>query len=81
VAAMVRGALLHSRADIAVAVSGIAGPGGGWPDKPVGTVCFAWAMRDGLQRLATCHFEGDRDTVRHQTVAHALQGLLEFSNA
>jgi nicotinamide-nucleotide amidase len=81
VAAMVRGALLHSRADIAVAVSGIAGPGGGRPDKPVGTVCFAWAMRDGLQRLATCHFEGDRDTVRHQTVAHALQGLLEFSNA
>jgi nicotinamide-nucleotide amidase len=81
VAAMVRGALAHSRADIAVAVSGIAGPGGGRPGKPVGTVCLAWAKRDGLQRLVTCHFEGDRDSVRRQTVVHALQGLLEISNA
>jgi nicotinamide-nucleotide amidase len=81
VAAMVRGALAHSRADIAVAISGIAGPGGGRPGKPVGTVCFAWATRDGLQRLATCHFEGDRDTVRQQAVAHALQGLLDAADA
>jgi nicotinamide-nucleotide amidase len=81
VAAMVRGALAHSRADIAVAVSGIAGPGGGRPGKPVGTVCFAWATRDGLQRLATCHFEGDREAVRRQSVAHALQGLLDFGDA
>ena len=81
VAAMVRGALAHSRADIAVAVSGIAGPGGGRPGKPVGTVCFAWATRDGMQRLATGHFEGDRDTVRQQAVAHALQGLLDAVNA
>jgi nicotinamide-nucleotide amidase len=80
VAAMVRGALAHSRADIAVAVSGIAGPGGGRPGKPVGTVCFAWATRDGLPRLATCHFQGDRDTVRQHTVAHALQGLLDIVN-
>lgn len=81
VAAMVRGTLAHSRADIAVAISGIAGPGGGRPGKPVGTVCFAWATCDGLQRLATCHFEGDRDTVRQQAVAHALQGLLDAADA
>ena len=81
VAAMVRGALAHSRADIAVAVSGIAGPGGGRPGKPVGTVCFAWATRDGLHRVTTCHFEGDREAVRRQSVAHALQGLLDFGDA
>lgn len=80
VAAMVRGALEHSQADIAVAVSGIAGPGGGRPGKPVGTVCFAWELRDGLQRIVTCHFEGDRDTVRQQAVSHALQGLLDAGN-
>ena len=81
VAAMVRGALEHSRADLAVAVSGIAGPGGGRPGKPVGTVCFAWATRDGLQRVDTVHFEGDRDRVRQQAVACALQGLLDAGNA
>jgi nicotinamide-nucleotide amidase len=81
VAAMVRGALDHCQADIAVAVSGIAGPGGGSADKPVGTVCFAWATRNGLQRVATVHFEGDRETVRQQAVAHALQGLLDAGDA
>jgi nicotinamide-nucleotide amidase len=81
VAAMVRGALDHCQADIAVAVSGIAGPDGGRPDKPVGTVCFAWATRDGLQRVATVHFEGDRETVRQQAVARALEGLLDAGNA
>jgi len=81
VAAMARGTLDHCQADIAVAVSGIAGPDGGRPDKPVGTVCFAWATRDGLQRVATVHFEGDRETVRQQAVARALEGLLDAGNA
>jgi nicotinamide-nucleotide amidase len=81
VVAMVRGTLKHCRADIAVAVSGIAGPGGGSQDKPVGTVCFAWATRDGLLRAATVHFEGDRETVRRRAVIHALEGLLDAGNA
>ena len=73
--------LLHlSGADIAVAVSGIAGPDGGTDDKPVGTVWFAWAVRDGANALidTSCqHFSGDRELVRELTVAHALQGVLE----
>jgi nicotinamide-nucleotide amidase len=81
VAAMVHGALEHSRADIAVAVSGIAGPGGGRPGKPVGTVCFAWATRDGPHRVVTCKFEGDRDAVRRQSVVYALQGMLDAAGA
>ncbi len=81
VAAMVRGALEHSRADIAVAVSGIAGPGGARPGKPVGTVCFAWATRTGQPHVVTCQFEGDRDAVRRQSVVHALQGLLDAAGA
>ena len=65
---------------IAVAVSGIAGPDGGTDDKPVGTVWFAWAVREGADaRVDTQleHFQGDRELVRELTVAHALQGLLE----
>jgi nicotinamide-nucleotide amidase len=73
--------LLHlSGADIAVAVSGIAGPDGGTDDKPVGTVWFAWAVRDGADALidTSCQqFSGDRELVRELTVAHALQGVLE----
>ena len=73
--------LLHlSGADIAVAVSGIAGPDGGTDDKPVGTVWFAWAVRDGADALVdtSCQqFSGDRELVRELTVAHALQGILE----
>ncbi|UCC55379.1 MAG: nicotinamide-nucleotide amidase [Gammaproteobacteria bacterium] len=79
--AMVHGALKHCPADIAVAVSGIAGPGGGSPDKPVGTVCFAWATRDGLLRAATVLFEGNRETVRQRAVVHALEGLLDAGKA
>ena len=80
---MATGALGLSGADIAVAVSGVAGPGGGSPDKPVGTVCFAWATRDG----STVHsdasreqFNGDRDLVRELTVVHAIQGVRERIN-
>lgn len=78
---MAEGALNLSGADIAVAVSGIAGPSGGSKDKPVGTVWFAWAVRDGAKLRATTrlkHFEGDRDLVRELTVAHALQGVREW---
>lgn len=74
--AMALGALEHSKAQAAVAVTGIAGPTGGDPDKPVGTVWFGWAMQG--QTWTECRrFDGDRDAVRAATVRHALQGLLE----
>lgn len=72
---MVSGALVHSGASIAVAVTGIAGPGGGTDDKPVGTVWVAWKRRGGYPCAEIFRFEGDRDAVRRQTVAAALQGL------
>ena len=75
-AAMAEGALAHSRADWALAITGIAGPGGGSPNKPVGLVCFAWAGRDGQLRVETRRFSGERNAVRAQAVAHALDGLL-----
>ena len=75
---MARGALAKSRARLSVAVSGIAGPTGGTPAKPVGMVCLAWAA-EGLEPLAvTRHFAGDREAVRRQAVAAALDGLLEL---
>jgi len=80
VAEMAQGALHLSGADVAVAVSGVAGPDGGSKDKPVGMVWFAWAVRDGArEKVATScmHFEGDRDLVRELTVVHALQGVRE----
>ena len=73
---MVVGVLENSEATVALAISGIAGPGGGMPDKPVGTVCFAWAVGGSQVRAETRHFEGDREAVRRQSVGHALQGLL-----
>ena len=72
---MVSGALVHSGASIAVAVTGIAVPGGGTEDKPVGTVWVAWKRRGGYPRAEVFHFEGGRDAVRRQTVAAALRGL------
>ena len=80
VAEMAEGALHLSGADVAVAVSGVAGPGGGSDDKPVGMVWFAWAVRDGakVSCATSCkNFDGDRDLVRELTVAHALQGVRE----
>ena len=77
---MADGVLHLSGSDIAVAVSGVAGPDGGTEEKPVGTVWFAWAVRDGSNALidTSCeHFSGDRELVRELTVAHALQGVLE----
>jgi len=72
---MVSGALVHSGASVAVAVTGIAGPGGGSADKPVGTVWIGWKRRGGYTRAELFHFDGDRDAVRRQTVAAALRGL------
>jgi nicotinamide-nucleotide amidase len=74
---MVAGALENSPAAVALAISGIAGPGGGMPGKPVGTVCFAWAVAGSEVRAETRHFEGDREAVRRQSVGYALQGLLD----
>ncbi len=77
---MAKGVLRLSGADIAVAVSGVAGPSGGTAEKPVGTVWFAWAVRDGANAKTDTHcehFAGDRELVRELTVAHALQGVLE----
>lgn len=73
---MAIGAIQHSLADIAVSISGIAGPSGGTKDKPVGTVCFAWKKRNSPVSSTTQHFTGDRDAVRQQAVIFALQGLL-----
>ncbi len=75
---MVAGALAHSGATIAVAVTGIAGPGGGSEDKPVGTVWIAWKRRGGYAEAQVFRFHGDRDAVRRQTVATALHGLLRL---
>jgi nicotinamide-nucleotide amidase len=77
VAAMAAGALANSLADIVLAISGIAGPGGEWPGKPVGTVCFAWQQRQHEPRVETRHFSGDRNSVRQAAVFHALQVLLD----
>ncbi len=72
---MVSGALQNSRADLAVAVSGIAGPSGGSADKPVGLVWFGWQRRGGGPQTISHILEGDRDAIRAQTVVMALQGL------
>ncbi|MFN0315680.1 MAG: CinA family protein [Burkholderiales bacterium] len=79
VAQMVSGALERSSANIAVAVSGVAGPSGGMPEKPVGTVCLAWGVRNQPAQLRTVLLPGDRDGVRRQTVASALRELRELA--
>jgi nicotinamide-nucleotide amidase len=73
---MAKGALEYSHAGISVAVSGIAGPGGGSSEKPVGTVWFAWVLRSGGEWTAQEYFPGNRKAVRQQSVERALQGLL-----
>jgi nicotinamide-nucleotide amidase len=72
--AMVQGAIAHSHAQVAVAVTGVAGPSGGSPDKPVGTVWLGWAMPDQIV-TERCHFDGDRQAIRCATVHHALSRL------
>ena len=75
--AMATGAAFRSAADYAVAVTGIAGPDGGTAEKPVGTVWFAWSLPDGRVDSIRHVFQGDRDTVRRQTVTTAIMGLVE----
>lgn len=75
--AMAQGALAHSRADWTVAITGIAGPGGGSPEKPIGTVCFAWASKNGGCEATLSLFSGDRATIREQAVRFALNGLID----
>ncbi|MGR9105490.1 MAG: CinA family protein [Gammaproteobacteria bacterium] len=78
VQSMAGGALARSSAQFAVAVSGIAGPGGGSPDKPVGTVWFAWQRAGENCRTEVHHLAGNRDRVREQSVVIVLQGILSF---
>jgi nicotinamide-nucleotide amidase len=75
-AAMAEGALKNSKALISLAITGIAGPSGGSPGKPVGTVCFAWCRVGEIAETETAHFAGDREAVRRQAVVFALRGLL-----
>ena len=80
VEAMAQGALTHSSAQLSVAISGIAGPGGATPDKPVGLVWFAWAAK-GQEGRVFCeekYFVGNRDEVRQQAILTALQGMCKF---
>ncbi len=78
---MLTGALAKSLAHVAVAVSGIAGPGGGTPDKPVGTVCFGWQRRGYPAECVTHHFAGDRQAVRDAAVRCALEGVSALAAA
>ena len=76
--AMVLGALNQAGADIGVAVSGIAGPGGGTTQKPVGTVWISWSLSEGCPTSACYTFSGDRHEVREQAVISALEGLIQL---
>lgn len=73
---MAEGALRHSRGRAVIAVTGIAGPSGGTPDKPVGTVAFAWAIRDAGTTSRVRQLDGDRQAVREAAVAQGIEGLL-----
>ena len=76
---MALGALRHSRAQLSAAITGIAGPDGGTPEKPVGMVCLAWAGPDGLLHSETRHFSGNREEVRQQAVETALAGVVRLT--
>lgn len=78
VSEMAKNAITHSQAQVSAAISGIAGPDGGTPEKPVGTVCFAWVVADKLV-TETMHFKGGRQAVRQESVRHALQGILQLT--
>jgi nicotinamide-nucleotide amidase len=75
---MALGALKMSHAQVAVAVSGTAGPSGGTREKPVGTVCLAWVRKNGRVASETHHFKGDRQTIRRKAVKRALQNVLDL---
>jgi nicotinamide-nucleotide amidase len=74
---MAAGALAASRAHVAVAITGVAGPTGGTPGKPVGMVCLAWAVRGGAVESTTRRFGGDREAVRRESVVLGLQGVID----
>lgn len=76
VAEMAQGALQQSRAQVSLAISGVAGPGGATSAKPLGTVCFAWARKGEPVQTERCRFEGDREQVRRQAVQYALSGVV-----
>jgi nicotinamide-nucleotide amidase len=75
---MAEGAIARSHVQVVVSVTGIAGPGGGTAKKPVGMICFAWIMKDGLARTETRYFGGSREEIRQQAVAEALQGVIDL---
>lgn len=81
VAEMSQGVLDQSEVDLALAVSGIAGPGGGSEQKPVGTVCFAWQRRGQAPQVGRERFSGDREAIRRQSVLYLLQRLRELADA
>jgi nicotinamide-nucleotide amidase len=78
---MAAGALGASRAHVALAITGVAGPTGGTPGKPVGMVCLAWAVRDGAVESITRRFDGDRAAVRRESVLVALRGVIDRATA
>ena len=77
-AAMATGAIANSHAAVSVAITGIAGPDGGTAEKPVGTVCLAWSIRNGETRTTRVIFDGDRRKIREQAILLAMQGLLDL---
>ncbi|HIK74167.1 MAG TPA: CinA family protein [Alcanivorax sp.] len=80
VLAMARGALRHSNGDVSISVSGVAGPDGGTPEKPVGTVWIGWGLGDGVTEARHYLFPGDRDEVRSRSMMAAIEGLIERLN-
>ena len=76
--AMATGALAHSHAQASLAITGIAGPGGGTPQKPVGMVCYGWAFTDGTVISSNCRLSGDREEIRSRAAAAALRGLIDL---
>ncbi len=81
VVAMAQGALRAAQAQMAIAVTGIAGPGGGSPEKPVGTVWFCWAIDHCEPKVTRCYFQGDRQAVRQQAIKFALEEGLSYLQA
>ena len=75
---MAAGALAHSAAGVALAITGVAGPTGGSAEKPVGTVCFAWCRRGEIPLAERRNFDGDRESIRRQSAIHALEGVLRL---
>ena len=76
--AMAQGALAHSHAHVSLSITGIAGPDGGTQQKPVGMVCYGWALSDGTAMTSTCRLSGDREEIRTRAAAAAIRGLIEL---